>query len=80
MAYYRRSRSTSARRTARGYSRRSSGRSSSYSGRARRTTRRSGARPQAIRIVIENGQSSMVQRPDGMMAVRTQPENGGARF
>lgn len=80
MAYYRRSGSAPARRTSRRYSRRSSGRSASYSGRARRTARRASARPQAIRIVIENGQSSMVQRPDGMMAVRTQPENGGARF
>ena len=80
MAYRRSSRRTTTRRASSGYSRRAPARRANYPRRSRSTSRGSRARPQAIRIVIENGASSMVQRPDGMMAVRTQPENGGARF
>ena len=79
MAYYRRSRASARRRTTRGYTRSSTRRRTGVAGRARASSRgRNGA--QVVRLVIESGASSLVQRPDGMMAARTQPTDGKAKF
>ena len=80
MAYRRRSGVSRARRTSRGNTRRAFGRRAYTPRRARSATRGHGARAQTVRLVIESGASSLVQRPDGMMATKVQPTDGRAKF
>ena len=80
MAYYRRSRAATRRRTARGYTRSATRRRPSAPRRARASARGLRNGSQVVRLVIESGASSLVQRPDGMMAARTQPTDGKAKF
>ena len=80
MARYRRSNTARRGRTTSRYARRTTPRRSYAPRRARAATRgyRNGA--QTVRLVIESGPSSLVQRPDGMMAAVTQPSDGKAKF
>lgn len=80
MARYTRSRRTATRRSARGYSRRPATRRASTTGRTRAAYRGAGSRAQTVRLVIESGPSSLVQRPDGLMASVVQPTDGRAKF
>ena len=80
MAYRRRSGVARTRRTSRGYTRRASTRRAYAPRRARSATRSYSSRQQTVRLVIESGPSSLVQRPDGLMAAVVQPADGKAKF
>ena len=80
MAYRRRSSTTRTRRATRGYTRRASTRRAYAPRRARSATRSYSNRQQTVRLVIESGPSSLVQRPDGLMAAVVQPADGKAKF
>ena len=80
MARYTRRRTTGARRATRGYARRPATRRTYAPRRARTSARSYRSSPQTVRLVIESGPSSLVQRPDGLMAAVTQPTDGRAKF
>ena len=80
MARYTRRRTTGARRATRGYARRPATRRTYAPRRARTSARSYRSSPQTVRLVIESGPSSLVQRPDGLMASVVQPTDGKAKF
>ena len=80
MAYRRRSSVSRTRRATRGNTRRAVGRRAHTPRRTRSTARGYSSRQQTVRLVIESGPSSLVQRPDGLMAAVTQPTDGKAKF
>lgn len=80
MAYRRRSNTARARRATRGNTGRAVRRRAYSPRRARSTARGYSSRQQTVRLVIESGPSSLVQRPDGLMAAVTQPADGKAKF
>lgn len=80
MAYRSRRSTTRTRRTSRGYTRRAPARRAYAPRRARAASRSYGNRQQTVRLVIESGPSSLVQRPDGLMASVVQPTDGRAKF
>ena len=80
MAYRRRSSVSRTRRATRGNTRRAVGRRAYTPRRTRSATRSYSNRQQTVRLVIESGPSSLVQRPDGLMAAVTQPTDGKAKF
>ena len=80
MAYRRRSGVARTRRISRGYTRRAVRRRAYTPRRAPSATRSYSNRQQTVRLVIESGPSSLVQRPDGLMASVVQPTDGKAKF
>ena len=80
MARYRRSNTARRGRSTGRYARRTTSRRSYAPRRARTSARSYRSSPQTVRLVIESGPSSLVQRPDGLMASVVQPTNGKAKF
>ena len=80
MAYRRRSGVARTRRIFRGDTRRAVRRRAPAPRRARSATRSYSNRQQTVRLVIESGPPSLVQRPDGLMASVVQPADGKAKF